>query len=363
MMNSSSYTSSFSDSILLLLLLLLTMVAAANSACVNSCGNITNIGFPFSVNNSLSGVDPSCPSSYMDNPYLRLFCDQAEGKLYMYPPTNDYFNTLEVISIHNDSLIAQNFVTNMGRAEMIPAPDELTCNASDRAALALPPVGIGPYVISDENKFGSFGCSLGTLEMSDLTNYNGSYLISSYYDHVVVGGCAVLLPINRNNTDCGNHTCCVASLPSVSDLHLRYASYHAYYSDYGINSTYEECKCSNNYATLFHPEYTDFDNGLYQLKITWALPVILNDTTSDPTSLERETELNDTIMESPDYACTRDQRSEFVAVPEVQGYRCKCKDGFAGDGYFNGTGCTSKTQFNLPPYNYVAHKLRFAKDI
>ena len=350
MMNS-SFSSSSSSLILLrsLLLLLINIVSASASAsCKRSCGNITDIRFPFSVNNSLSGVDPSCPSSYMDNPYLRLFCDQAEGKLYMYPPTNDYFNTLEVISIHNDSLIAQNFVTNTGRAEMIPAPDELTCNASDRAALLLPPVGIGPYVISDENKFGSFGCTLGTLEMSDLTKYNGSYLIPSYYDHVVVGGCAVLLPENRNNTDCGNHTCCVATLPPVSDLHLRYAAYYAYYSGYGINTKTEECKCSNNYATLFHPEYTDFDNRLYQIKITWALPVILNDTTSDPTSVIRDAELNKTIMESPNYACTRDQTSEFIAVREVQGYRCKCKDGFTGDGYANGTGCTSKIQHNIP---------------
>ena len=237
----------------------------------------------------------------------------------------------------------------MGVAEMIPAPDELTCNMSQRAALSLGPVGIGPYVISDENKFGSFGCSLGTLEMSDLTIYNGSYLIPTYYDHVVVGGCAVLLPINRNNADCGNHTCCVATLPPVSDLHLRYAAYSADYSNYGADPKTPECVCSNNYATLFHPESTDFDNRLYRIRITWALPVVLNDTTStDPTSVGREAELNDAIMKSPNYACTRDETSDFIAVPEVQGYRCQCKEGFTGDGYANGTGCTSKIHPNIP---------------
>ena len=343
MMNSSF--SSFSSLVLLLLILLLlitNIVAADYPACVGSCGNITNIRFPFSLNNSLSGVDPACPSSYMNNPYLRLFCNHTQGKLYALQNSN--LTSLEVISIHNDSLIVRLAgPSNMGRAEM--SSNGSNCTDSETTRIVLP---AGPYVISDENKFGSFGCTLGTLEMSDSIDYNVSDQFSNYYDHVVVGGCAVLLPENQNNSECGNHTCCVASLPSVSDLHLRYASYHAYYSDYGINSTYEECKCSNNYATLFHPEYTDFDNRLYQIKITWALPVILNDTTSDPTSLERETELNDAIMESPDYACTRDQRSEFVAVPEVQGYRCKCKEGFVGDGYANGTGCTSKTQRNIP---------------
>ena len=202
--------------------------------------------------------------------------------------------------------------------------------------------------------------------LSDVTDYNVSDTSSNYYDHVVVGGCAVLLPDNRNNADCDNHTCCVASLPPVSDLHIRYAVCHAYYSDYGINTTNTtnpECKCSNNYATLFHPESTDFDNRFFPIKITWALPVIINDTTSDPTSIEREAELNKTIIESPHYACTRDQTSEFIAVPEVQGYRCKCKDGFEGDGYANGTGCISKKQLNISPYDYLAHKLGFAKDI
>ena len=168
---------------------------------------------------------------------------------------------------------------------------------------------------------------------------------------------------NQNNTECGNRTCCVAALPSLSTLHLRYDAYYAYYSNYGINKTNPECFCSNNYVTLFHPESTDFDTRLYRIKITWALPVFLNDTITDPTSILREDELNKAINKSSNYACTQDGRSDFIAVPEVQGYRCKCKDGFAGDGYFNGTGCTSKTQFNLPPYNYVAHKLGFAKDI
>ena len=77
--------------------------------------------------------------------------------------------------------------------------------------------------------------------------------------------------------------------------------------------------------------------------------MIINDTTSDPTRLEREGELNKAIRESPDYACVEKGTSEFIAILEMQGYRCKCKEGFVGDGYANGTGCTSKKQQSIPP--------------
>ena len=339
-MNSSSYTSSFSDSILLLLLLLLlttNIVVAADSACVAACGSIINISFPFSLNHSLSGVDSSCPSSYMNNPYLRLFCNETEGKLYALHDSD--FSTLEVISIHNDSLIVRIADDNMGRAEM--TPNEFNCTDSDITHIVLPPVGIGPYVISDENKFGSFGCTVGTLYTSDVAGNSTHF---DYSDHAAVGGCSVLLPDNRHNPECGNRTCCLASLPPTADLHLRYASFYASYSFFDINRTDPECSnCSNNYAALFYPNSTDFNDSAFPIKILWALPVNMTDTTTDPPSVLLEKELNETIIKSPDSACAKDGTSEFIPVLEVQGYRCKCKDGYVGDGYSNGTGCTSKT--------------------
>ena len=131
-----------------------------------------------------------------------------------------------------------------------------------------------------------------------------------------------------------------------------YAVYSAYYSDYAINPTNGECNCSNNYATLFHPEFTDFDSRLFRLKLVWALPVVMNYTT-DPTGVGTDIELIHKIMESPHYACTTDQTSNFVRVPEVPGYRCKCRDGFIGDGYTNGTGCTSKNKHKLYLYLHI----------
>ena len=343
-----SAMNSYSSSSIVSILVLVTVLASpAHSApCNSSCGSFANIGFPFSLKNSLYGVDrSSCPSSFMNNPYLNLFCNETEGKLYaLHEDMN--FTPLEVIHIHDDSLIVRIAADDMGLATMTSQAS--SCSDSPKTEILLPPVGTGPYIISDENKFGSFGCSLGTLELSDAIDYNVSDGFANYYDHVVVGGCAVLLPIDQNNTDCGNHTCCVATLPPVSDLHLRFAAYSADYSYYGTNTKAPECVCSNNYAALFHPESTDFDNRLYRIKITWALPVIINDTTSDPTSVGREAELNDAIMKSPNYACTSDETSDFIAVPEVQGYRCKCKEGFTGDGYANGTGCTSKIHRNIP---------------
>ena len=199
----------------------------------------------------------------------------------------------------------------------------------------LPPVGIGPYVISDENKFGSFGCSLGTLYSSDVA---GNSTDLDYSDHAAVGGCSVLLPDNRNNPDCGNRTCCVASLPPAADLHLRAAVYVTGYTFFNINETAPECSnCSNNYAALFYPNSTDFNDSAFPIKILWALPVAVNDT------ILTANELNQTnLMESPNYACTWDNSSDFIPVPELPGYLCKCKIGFEGDGYANGTGCTGK---------------------
>ena len=346
-MNSSF--SSFSSLVLLLLILLLlitNIVAADYPACVGSCGNITNIRFPFSLNNSLSGVDPACPSSYMNNPYLRLFCNHTQGKLYALQNSN--LTSLEVISIHNDSLIVRLAgPSNMGRAEM--SSNGSNCTPSESTEIKLPPVGIGPYVVSNENKLGTFGCSTGFLGTTDVIDRTLNYTLLDYSDHVAVGGCSVLLPDNRNNTQCGNRTCCVASLPPASDLRLRFAYYYTMYSLQVLRlelASFPECtSCSDNYAALFHPEFTDFDTRSFLIKILWALPVFMDNATDYAMS---DIELNQTIEGNPaSYACTGNGTSDFVPVPEVPGYLCKCKDGFEGDGYTNGTGCTSKNKNEL----------------
>ena len=342
MMNSSSTSSVIITIFMIPILLLITMPAAADSApCIRSCGNITNISFPFSLNNSVSGVDPSCPSTYMDNPYLQLFCDQAEGKLYampdpVYTHPDSQLTRLQVISIRNDSLIVRVATQNMDVAKMAPVhpATDSNCTASNWSWVLLPPLGTGPYVISDDNKFGSFGCTIGTIYMSDIIDHKPNDTLVDYYDQSVMRGCSVVLPDNLNNSDYSKHTCCVASLPPASDLRLRYASYtaDAYETQnlFGVNATDPQCMCSKNYAALYHPNFTDLDNRLFQMKIIWVLPP--------------EGDLNHAeIMKSPHYACTGDETSDLVLVPEVPGYRCKCKDGFVGDGYANGSGCTSKS--------------------
>ena len=309
--------------------------ASDSPQCMGSCGSITNIRFPFSLNNNIWPVDPSCPSSYMDNPYLQLFCNETEGKLYALHNRDFFYNTsqvtnLEVKSIHTDSLIIGVDVAKM--PPLVPGTD-LNCNYSDVTWVMLPPFGTGPYVISDDNKFGSFGCTIGTIYMSDIIDHKPNDTLVDYYDQSVTGGCSVVLPDNLNNSDCRKHTCCVASLPPASDLRLRYASYtaDAYETQnlFGVNLTDPECMCSKNYAALYHPGSTDIDNRVFQIKITWALPYEVGDLNQPD------------VMKIPSYACTGDETSDFVPVPEVPGYRCKCKDGFIGDGYTNGTGCTS----------------------
>ena len=352
----SSY-SNCSSSILIHLLILLTMATlivawpaeSGSPACHDSCGNITNIRFPFSViSNLTSTLDPSfCPSTYMDNPYLQLFCNQTEGKLYALPHpvyNESGLTRLEVISIRNESLIVRLATEDMGIAQMSSSDGE-KCRGSGLTKILLPPVGIGPYVVSNENKLGTFGCSTGFLGTTDVIDRTLNYTLLDYSDHVAVGGCSVLLPDNRNNTQCGNRTCCVASLPPASDLRLRFAYYYTMYSLQVLRlelASFPECtSCSDNYAALFHPEFTDFDTRSFLIKILWALPVFMDNATDYAMS---DIELNQTIEGNPaSYACTGNGTSDFVPVPEVPGYLCKCKDGFEGDGYTNGTGCTSKS--------------------
>ena len=344
-MMKSAYTASVIIIVVMIPMLLLiitnsNIVAAASdsSACVATCGSIKNISFPFSLTNSVPPLKASCPSSYMDNPYLQLFCNHTEGKLYALQNSNFILNAsqitkLEVKSIHTDSLIIGVDVAKM--PPLVPGTD-LNCNYSDVTWVMLPPFGTGPYVISDENKFGGFGCTMGTIYMSDIIDRKPNDTLVDYYDQSVTGGCTVLLPDNRNNRECENHTCCVSLLPRASELRLRFAYYFAdpyqnYENLFGINVTDPECKCSRSYVVLYHPDFTDIDNRVFHIKITWALPYEAGDLNQPD------------VMKIPSYACTGDETSDFVPVPEVPGYRCKCKDGFEGDGYTNGTGCTSKS--------------------
>ena len=127
----------------------------------------------------------------------------------------------------------------MDRAQM--TPNEINSTNSEITGLMLPPVQIGPYVISEENKFGSFGYTLGILEMRDSIDYNVSDNVSNFYNHGVVRGCSILLCNNQNNPDCLNCTCCLASISHVVDLQLHYATYYTSYTNFNINATDLEC--------------------------------------------------------------------------------------------------------------------------
>ena len=126
----------------------------------------------------------------------------------------------------------------MGRAMI---PNKINCTGSGTTRIFLPPVQIGPYVISEENKFGSFGYTLGILEMRDSIDYNVSDNVSNFYNHVVVRGCSILLCENQNNPDCLNRMCCLVSISPLVDLHLHYGTYYTSYTNFNINATYLEC--------------------------------------------------------------------------------------------------------------------------
>ena len=81
--------------------------------------------------------------------------------------------------------------------EMIPASAGCYCNRSDISWLYMTP----EYTLSDENKFGSFACTMGVLSTSNIIHQMVSDTLQINYNHV------------ENNIERGNHTCCVTSLP------------------------------------------------------------------------------------------------------------------------------------------------------
>ncbi|MCO5557485.1 hypothetical protein L7F22_011050 [Adiantum nelumboides] len=193
--------------------------------------------------------------------------------------------------------------------------------ANEESSLSLPSFPSGPFVISDDNQFGSFGCSIGVFAGAELV-HNAS---TSEPDasRVEVGGCAVLCPSDVKNPKCDGHTCCVTNLSQGTSF--RGVSYYVTPSSIITNSPFDaNAECQSLYATVFHPSYRDFSNNTYGIKLKWALP---------------SNQMKSALKRTPDYACSNNSDNEIVQ--EVPGYYCFCLDGFEGDGYSEGLGCTT----------------------
>ncbi|MCO5575644.1 hypothetical protein L7F22_029446 [Adiantum nelumboides] len=292
------------------------------SGCLNqTCGGI-KVSYPFKLENATDC--PSFSSSF------ELECDTHTGYLlFKKASMNDFFFllnnshssrplSLRVLALAADSIALD--VTSTVIAMKL-TPNGTYCDG-DIKTLVLPPFP-HPYVFSDENSLGGFGCPYAILATANLAGTDSSLSVNSTpgFKDAAVGGCDVLCPGGDNNPECGNEKCCVfhwsrGSFPRI----LVYGAARSYISA----ATYKPETCSSNYATLFHPNYTNFQSQKYGIKLMWALP-------SNHTTFLGFTQ-------SPDYACSN--HSGISLVQEVPGYLCYCLHGYSGDGYAQGTGCS-----------------------
>ncbi|MCO5594061.1 hypothetical protein L7F22_048082 [Adiantum nelumboides] len=266
----------------------------------------------------------NCPSfSHLFN----LHCKQGD-QLYL---TNVTYNNapvdMKILHLDKNYLIVD--ATALGSSPKTPSPNgNGSCvSANGGSSLWLPSLPSGPFVISDDNRFGSFGCSMGVFAGAELV-HNAS-TSEPDVSRVELGGCAVLCPSPK----CDGHTCCVANLSQGTSF--RGVFYEVTPSSIITNSPFDaNAECQSLYATVFHPNYSDFSNKTYGIKLKWALPSNLTKSALKRTS---------------DYACSNN--SDSTIVREVPGYYCFCLDGFEGDGYSEGLGCGDIDECKPPSSN------------
>ncbi|MCO5609975.1 hypothetical protein L7F22_064210 [Adiantum nelumboides] len=304
-----------SFNVLVLLCGRLIVSAQHQQDCMHqACGGI-KVSYPFKLQNA-TGC-PSFSSSF------ELQCDPHSGYLLL---NKESVNgtagpvSLRVLALSNDGMhldVTSTLVT------MKLTPNGTYCDG-DLANLALPPFP-SPYVFSDENRLGGFGCAYAVLVLASWTGKNTTFSVNGSSDikDMALGGCDVLCrPAGAvDNPECGNLKCCVFHLPHGSFPRLIiYGTARSFISA----AKYEPETCFSNYATLFHPDFTDFHQQRYGLKLKWALP------SNHTTHLA--------ITQSPEHACSNHSNISFVE--EVPGYLCDCLPGYRGDGYAQGTRCS-----------------------
>ncbi|KAI5055556.1 hypothetical protein GOP47_0029077 [Adiantum capillus-veneris] len=260
----------------------------------------------------------NCPSF---SSFFHLHCKEG-GELYLTNMTyNDAIMDMRVVHLDAHSLIVD--VTRLGSSPMVSSPNgNGSClSTTEPSSLALPAFP-SPFIISDDNLFGSFGCSMGILiGVEFLHNASTS---EHNLRSVEVGGCFVICPGDNMNPECGGRTCCVSRLGRGTSF--RGVIYYVSPSAFIMNTSFDaSIECGTMHTTLFHPNYSDFSRETYGMNLTWALPSNQTQSISD-------------LKQTPDFACS--SHSHINIVQEVPGYYCSCLHGFDGDGYSQGVGCS-----------------------
>ncbi|MCO5556154.1 hypothetical protein L7F22_009698 [Adiantum nelumboides] len=222
-------------------------LSQSDTECLNQkCGNV-RVSYPF----KLDDMD-NCPSF---SPSFSLHCKQ--GELYL---TNMSYNdaSVDMRILHFDTNNLTLDATGFGSS---PMNDSCLSPTSTFSSLILPtsfPFP-SPFVISDDNLFGSFGCFTGIFIGIDSTS-------ETDLRSVVLGGCSVLCRDDKY-PDCEGHTCCVSSRGQGASI--REVVYYVNPSPFIRNDTSPDVntECHTMYAIIFHRNYSDFSKKTYGIKL------------------------------------------------------------------------------------------------
>eukprot|EP00249_Psilotum_nudum_P004669 c18174_g2_i1 orf=2-1648(-) len=273
-------------------------MAVLPSACRNeSCGDMA-IPYPFGIGSDCGLPDYRivCKENSSLGPGMLPFLSTTEGELQVVNFSNSY---LTVNSTYLKAMPAYNYTDN-------------SCSStSGIASFGLPDAG--PFVISGSSYFVVIGCrSLGTCTAASGKNATPFQLECST-------GCynEYAFPF------CNDYSCCIASLPPSSrflNLTGEGIAYKLFPGVCGFSIALSENRYSNTRNNGI------FGAGNYGLDISWGI-------------LFSNSSLNcTTVASTAGYACSENSAcQENVFIP---GYVCNCNNGFRGDGYKNGTGCS-----------------------
>ncbi|KAM7518803.1 hypothetical protein LguiB_017765 [Lonicera macranthoides] len=263
---------------------LTTAVTQPGRDCQTTCGDVSNITFPF-------GMSPDC---YLDDTFL-ITCD----KTFQPPQPFLWESNLQVLSI----------LPEVGELRILHRVSRFCFNSSGYINWSRSKIWrtrMKDFSISyTRNKFTSVGCATTAFIYGpDYTT--GCISDCSQTEHVVNGSC----------TGMG---CCEARIPrGVHRLNFRHKSLGNHSSVYGFNP------CSY-FFVVEDGNYSFNSLDLWNLSGHDQFPVVLDwavGTVACPNAKQDESS----------YMC-RSSNSECVNSTNGPGYRCNCSSGFQGNPY------------------------------
>ncbi|GLJ07312.1 hypothetical protein SUGI_0064130 [Cryptomeria japonica] len=270
--------------------------------CSDKCGEM-GIPYPFSI----AGNGNSCGL-----PGFEINCthNQKFGSTQPIPFLSIPFGEVQILNFSQDHLLinATQFVASTSKCQL-SQPNITSITISSE----------GPFRLSTQNKFVAVGCgTLGMVGMVEGDNYT------------TLGGCVSVCPDSPTFSNCNGDGCCQTSMPS------NYTDYLVTVSNLSLEGDTYETEC--NYAGILDENSWDLISksdtlnlNYAYISLNWSIP---NDTCASAKAKDS-------------YQCVQEAECNELEW----GYRCNCKPGFRGDGYFNGTGCKDIDECSDPGLN------------